>query len=115
MQNRRNENQYSLGEFEEKVLMAVMRLGDKAYGVSVQEEIEKRIERRCSFGALYTTLDRLEDKGFLSSSLGESSSERGGRAKRYFRLEGKGIKALKASLESTFRMAEGLPLLEGAR
>lgn len=96
-------------------MIAVLRLGTNAYGVSIQEEIEEQAHRRVTFGALYTTLDRLEDKGFLSSSIGEPSKERGGRAKKYFRVEAKGMKTLEASVNSMLRMAQGTPLLEGAR
>jgi len=117
MQSRKNQQARCdpLGEFEQLVLMAVLRLGDNAYGMRIHSEIETRAERRCSFGALYTTLDRLEEKGYVSSRIGEPTAERGGRAKKYFRLEAAGANALKQSYGATRRMAKGLaPLLGGA-
>lgn len=94
--------------------MAVLRLDGDAYGMQVHVEIENRAGRRCSYGALYTTLDRLEQKGYVSSSIGEPTAERGGRAKKYFRVENLGKSALRESYRATLRMAEGLePLLGG--
>jgi DNA-binding PadR family transcriptional regulator len=85
---------FGLGPFEELVLIAVMRLGEGAYGVPVRRAVEEMGGRGVSVGALYTTLDRLEEKGYLSSRQGEPTPERGGRAKRYFRMEGAGLRAL---------------------
>ncbi len=115
MQSRVNRVNESLGEFETLVLMAVLRLERDAYGMRVHDELESRAGRRCSYGALYTTLDRLEQKGYLSSWVGEPTSERGGRAKRYFKIESTGKAALRHSYRATQRMAEGIELLEGAR
>jgi PadR family transcriptional regulator, regulatory protein PadR len=115
MQSRKNRKYDPLGEFETLVLMAVMRLDGDAYGVRIQEEIEDRASRHCSFGALYTTLDRLEQKGYLCSRIGEKTAERGGRAKKYFRLTAAGSSALKQAYRATQHMAEGLdPILGGA-
>ena len=83
-----------LGEFEELVLLAAMRLGHNAYGVPIRELLEQVTGRSISVGALYATLDRLERKGFVHSWLGESTSERGGRARRYFQVEIAGRDAL---------------------
>ena len=111
MQSRTNRKLQPLGEFETLVLMAVLRLGDDAYGMRIHREIETRAKRHCSYGALYTTLDRLEQKGYVSSSVGEPTRERGGRAKKYFKLKNMGSAALRRYDESYSRMAEGLELL----
>ena len=105
-----------LGEFEQLVLWALLRLGDNAYGVRIHQEIQERTGRTCSFGALYTTLDRLEDKGFASSRVGEPTPTRGGRAKKYFKLEAPGAVALQQAYNATAAMARGLePLLGGTQ
>jgi PadR family transcriptional regulator PadR len=104
-----------LGEFEQLVLWSLVRLGEDAYGTTIQKEIESRARHTCTLGALYTTLDRLEQKGLIASEVGESTAERGGRAKKYFRIEGAGAKALKESYEAMQRMAKGfVPRLEDA-
>lgn len=97
-----------LGEFEQLVLLALVRLGDNAYGVTVAQEIEARTGRRVSLGAVYKTLDRLEGKRLVSSSIGEPTATRGGRRKRLFRLDAAGERALRASLRALGRMAAGL-------
>lgn len=83
-----------LGEFEEIVLLAILRLRDNAYGMTIRQLVEEATGRSTSIGAIYTTLDRLEQKGFVSSRQGESTPERGGRAKKYFKVEGTGAQAL---------------------
>src|SRR5438874_1700078 len=83
-----------LGEFEELVLLAIARLGDNAYGVSIRQLVEGAMGRSSSVGAIHATTERLEQKGFVSSFRGEPTPERGGRAKRFFRLEGAGVRAL---------------------
>lgn len=97
-----------LGEFELLVMLAVMRLASNAYGMLIRREIEEVAERSASLGAVYTTLERLEDKGFLSSAVGEVTEERGGRAKKYFKVTASGAKAVKASLKSTEAMQKDL-------
>lgn len=117
MQSRGNRSQKydPLGEFETLVLLAVLRLRDDAYGMRIHRELEIRAERKCSFGALYTTLDRLEEKGYVSSRVGEPTAERGGRAKKYFQVKALGAAALKQACGATRRMTEGLePMLGGA-
>ena len=99
-----------LGEFEILVLAALLRLGDDAYGVTVRRDIEDRTGRTVSIGAVYTTLARLERKGFVSSHLGEPTSERGGRAKKYFRAEAAGRTALQSAVDMIGRMTRGLSL-----
>ena len=98
-----------LGEFEQLVLLALVRLGEGAYGLSVRRELVDRAGREVAIGAVYATLDRLEQKGLVASALGEPTAERGGRAKRHFRLTGEGSKALKRSQAAMARMLDGLP------
>jgi PadR family transcriptional regulator len=97
-----------LGEFEQLILLAILRLSDNAYGMTIRREIEEQAGRQTSIGALYLTLDRLEQKGFVSSSLGELTPERGGRAKRYFILNPSGREAINKSMLAIQKMAQGL-------
>jgi DNA-binding PadR family transcriptional regulator len=87
-------NSLSLGDFEELVLLAIQNLGSDAYGVPIRELLEERTQRRVTVGALYTTLSRLEDKGYISSRKGEITPERGGRPRMYFQIEAPGHLAL---------------------
>jgi len=98
----------SLGEFEQMVLLAALRLTDQAYAVTIRREIERRTGRSVSRGAVYITLDRLEKKGFLTSYLANSTAERGGRAKRYYQVKPVGEAALKDSWSAMRKMWEGL-------
>jgi DNA-binding PadR family transcriptional regulator len=95
-----------LGEFEQLVLFAVLRLED-GYGATVRQEIERRTPRRVSAGAVYTTLDRLERRGLVTSSWGEPTPERGGKRKRHFALTAAGRDALAQSWEAVRAMARG--------
>ena len=97
-----------LGELEQIVLLAILRLGDDAYGVPIGLEIEKRTGRSLTVGALYRTLDRLEDKGYVSSWFGDPTPERGGRSKRYFKARPAAVRALRASRDALAAMWEGL-------
>jgi PadR family transcriptional regulator PadR len=97
-----------LGQFEELILLALVRLRENAYGVTIRKEIAERTGRDVSVGAVYTTLERLERKGYISSRTGEATPERGGRTKRYFRLEAPGARALNYAREAVGRMVEGL-------
>lgn len=97
-----------LGEFEQLVLFALLRLGDHAYGVTVRREIEERTGREVTVGAVYATLDRLEAKGLVDSREGEPIPVRGGRARRYFRLLPEGARALEATRAMLGRMWEGV-------
>jgi DNA-binding PadR family transcriptional regulator len=90
-----------IGQFEQHVLLAVFRKHPTAYGVAIQDELRLRTGRTCSIGAIYTTLDRLERKGFVKAKQGEATAERGGRRKLYFRLTGAGRSTLQASLNAT--------------
>ncbi|HEX8736505.1 MAG TPA: helix-turn-helix transcriptional regulator [Pyrinomonadaceae bacterium] len=89
-----------LGEFEELILLAILTLSDNAYGVPIAETIEKFSGKRVSIGALYTSLGRLEEKGFIRSWVGEASEAQGGRAKKYYAVEGAGMQVLK-DIEAT--------------
>ena len=86
-------NKYSVGEFEEVVMLTVAVLYENAYGISIKEEIEKRLKRKVSVGAMRTALSRLEKKGFLESEFGEATAVRGGKRKRYFRVTPLGKKS----------------------
>ena len=98
-----------LGSLEHLVLLAVAQLGIEAYGMTVRMEIQRRTGRDLSIGAIYATLERLQAKGYVSSNVGEPTAERGGRAKRHFRIEADGQRALAASQEAIRKMTAGLP------
>lgn len=102
-----------LGEFEQIVLLAVLRLGKNAYGVTILEEIEQRTGRSVMIGAVYATLDRLQIKRYIFSRVGSPTPERGGRAKRFFRVTAQGSVALERSRKILQNMWAGLdPVLE---
>jgi len=98
----------SLGEFEQLLLFAVLRLGDDAYGARIRQEIEERTGRSVSAGAVYTGLDRLEQRGLVASREGEATPVRGGRRKRYYRLEPRGAASLSETWENVTGMANGV-------
>lgn len=98
----------SLGDFEQLLLFAILRLEDDAYGVSIRCEVEERARRSVSAGAVYTGLERLEAKGFVTSKVGETAPARGGRRRKYYRLQPAGAEALRHSYEGIQRMAEGV-------
>lgn len=102
----------TLGDFEQLVVLALIRIGDGAYGMLVRREIEERTGREVSLGAIYATLDRLEAKGMVSSVLGGSGHERRGRAKRFFSVEEAGLAALRRTLAAIDRMRSGIAELE---
>jgi len=97
-----------LGEFEQVVLLAVLRLEGEAYAVPVLREIEKRTRRSVTRGALYVTLERLEEKGYVESWLADPTPERGGRPKRFYKVKPGGVSALENSRNALQRMWEGL-------
>ncbi len=103
-----SDKQRYLGEFEEIVLLAILRLRDNAYGVSIRQTVEEVAGRPTSIGAIYTTLERLEQKGFVRSREGEATPERGGRAKRYFKIEGAGVQALNETDRIRMRLRDGI-------
>ena len=103
----------NLGDFEQLVMLAVLRLDDEAYGTSIREELKVRAERDVSPGAIFTTLERLESRGLVSSRYGEPTAERGGRRKRFYELTADGRRALARALRTVRRMVQGLaPKLE---
>lgn len=100
---------YQLGEFEEVVMLTVGVLYGNAYGVSIKKEIEERLKRKVSVGALQSALKRLEDKGYLLSREGESTSERGGRPKRYFDIAALGKRAIEEARETRNELYSAIP------
>jgi DNA-binding PadR family transcriptional regulator len=99
---------HKLGELEQIAMLAVLRLGSDAYGGAIQRELETRAGRRLSIATIYVTLTRLETKGLVASALAEGGGERGGRAKRVFRLEPAGLAALRRARETLAQMWDGL-------
>jgi PadR family transcriptional regulator PadR len=97
-----------IGEFEQLILFAIVRLGADVSTVTIRQQIEARTGRAISPGALYTALDRLETRGFLTSRLGESTPARGGKRKRLYTIESAGARALTRSYEALRKMASGL-------
>lgn len=98
----------SLGEFEQLILLALVRLRDDAYGATVHQEVQKRTRRPISISAVYTTLDRLEAKGLLESHIGTPTPQRGGRRRQYFRLLPLGADALSQSYRIFREMTRGI-------
>lgn len=97
-----------LGEFEQLILLALARLGDEAYGVTIRQTLQDRTGREPSFGAIYSTLRRLEGKGLVRSYLGESEAVRGGRAKKHVVLTPRGRAAMRDAHRAVVRMADGV-------
>jgi PadR family transcriptional regulator, regulatory protein PadR len=96
-----------LGEFEYLMITAAAALGEEAYGAAIREEIESTTGRKCSIGALYTTIDRLEKKGLVKTWMGEATPQRGGRAKRMVRVTPKGVQAAKGFYDAVMRVSHG--------
>ena len=97
-----------LGDLEELVLLALLRLGENAYGAAIREELKQRADRAVSVSTIYVTLMRLEEKGYVRSWMGEPTGERGGKAKRYFEIRPEGTDALQATRTIRERMWEGV-------
>jgi len=97
-----------VGEFEYLILSSVARLGEDAYGASIRSDIENATGRRCSIGALYTTIDRLEGKGYLKTWMGEPTPQRGGRSKRLVRITAGGAKAATDFFKAVSRISQGV-------
>jgi PadR family transcriptional regulator, regulatory protein PadR len=104
-----------LTDFELMVLLATLRLGDEAYGVPIGREIEQTGGRSVVLAAVYAALDRLEVNGLVTSRLGEPSPERGGRAKRFFRVTAKGLRAVRATQRALMALWTNIPQLERGR
>jgi PadR family transcriptional regulator len=100
----------NLGEFEQLILLAILRLGDDAYGVTIRAELAERAGRTVAPGALYTTLERLEIKGLIVSRMSDPTPQRGGRAKRHVTVTAEGMEALTRSVEAYQRLLDGLKL-----
>ena len=104
-----------LGEFEQMVLLAVLRSGAQAYGVTVYDELQRHAHRRVARGAVYMTLDRLETKGLLHSWTGEPTAQRGGRRRKFYGLRPAGLAAMRQAYRAFQSMADGLQDRLGAK
>ena len=104
-----------LTDFELMILLSVLRVGDEAYGVPIAREMETTGGRTVVLSAVYTALDRLEENGLVSSSMGDPTPERGGRAKRFFRVTPTGLKAVRQARKALTQLWSGLTQLEGGR
>ena len=104
-----------LSDFELISMLVLLRLGDGAYGVSIAREIEEQTKREVKLGSVYATLQRLQEKGFVVSELGEPTPERGGRAKRYFRVTRQGMRKVRETRQTLIRLWQGVPQLAGGR
>jgi PadR family transcriptional regulator PadR len=104
-----------LGNFELMILLAIMRIGDEAYGVPISDEIEATTGRPVVLGSVYAALERLEGRGLVTSWLGEPRAERGGRAPRHFRITPSGLREVRAAQKALTTLWRGLPQLEGGR
>jgi len=104
-----------LGEFELMVLLALIRLGEDAYGVPIGREIEQQTGREAALGSVYAALERLEEKGLVTSRLGDPTAARGGRAKRYFQVTTQGLRQVRETQRALVSLWKGLPGLEAGR
>ena len=104
-----------LTDFELMILLATLRVGDAAYGVPIAAEIERTGGRRVVVAAVYTALDRLERNGLVASTIGEPTPERGGRAKRFFQVTPRGMKAVKETQRALVALWQGVPQLKGGQ
>ena len=104
-----------LGEFELMILLAVIQLGEEAYGVPISRELEVHRGRDVSVGSVYAALERLESKGLVASSLGDPTPERGGKAKRYFRITKAGLRQVHETRRTLSKLWKKLPELKGER
>jgi PadR family transcriptional regulator PadR len=104
-----------LGEFELMILLAVIHLGEEAYGVPISRELEAQRGRDVSVGSVYAALERLEGKGLVASTLGDPTPERGGKAKRYFRVTREGLRQVHETRRVLSKMWRTLPELKGER
>lgn len=106
---------HSLRDVELLVLLALIRLAPKAYGVPIAREIEARGKRSVALGTVYAALERLAEKGLVTSELGEATQERGGRAKRYFQITGEGLRAVRSTQQALIGMWQDVPILSGGK
>ena len=103
----------NLGEFEQLILLAILRLGEDAYGVTIRAELADRADRTVAPGALYTSLERLEIKGLIQSRMSDPTPQRGGRAKRLVTVTAAGVEALNRALQAYERLLDGLKIVPG--
>ena|SRR5215471_14155239 len=103
----------TLSNFELMVMLAIIRIGDEAYGVSISNEIEETTGTEVLLGSVYDALNRLEAKGLIVSTLGDATPERGGRAKRHFRSTSRGVRVVRDTQQSLIRLWKGVPELKG--
>jgi PadR family transcriptional regulator, regulatory protein PadR len=101
----------ALGTNDLMILLALMRLGDEAYGVPIGREVEAAVGRPVALASVYATLDRLVERGLVETEVGDPTPERGGRAKKYFRITGKGIREIRSAKQSLVKLWKGLPQL----
>jgi DNA-binding PadR family transcriptional regulator len=104
-----------LGNFDLMLLLALMRLGDDAYGVTIAQELEEQTGREVVVASVYATLERLQERRLVASRLGDATPERGGRAKRYFRITGAGLREVRDAQRSLMNLWAGLPELKGEK
>jgi DNA-binding PadR family transcriptional regulator len=104
--------QPTLSNFELMVMLAIIRIGDDAYGVAISNEIEETTGSEVFLGSVYDALARLQEKGLVTSTMGEATAERGGRAKRHFRATSKGIRVVRDTQQSLMKLWRGLPELK---
>jgi DNA-binding PadR family transcriptional regulator len=104
-----------LTDFELMILLATLRVGDEAYGVPIAREIEKTGGRSVALAAVYAALERLERNGLVTSTLGEATPERGGRAKKIFEVTNDGLRAVKQTQQALVALWTGVPQLKGRR
>lgn len=104
-----------LGELELMILLAVVHLGDEAYGVPISRELERQRGHEVAVGSVYASLERMEAKGLVTSSVGDPTPERGGKARRYFRITEAGLRQVAATRQVLEKMWRGLPQLKGKR
>jgi PadR family transcriptional regulator, regulatory protein PadR len=103
----------NLGEFELTVMLALLRLGEHAYGVPIAREIEASSDREVAIASVYAALERLERKGFVHSRKGEPTPERGGKAKRFFHVTALGLRRVRKTQKTLVRLWQGVPQLDG--
>ena len=103
----------TLSNFELMVMLAIIRIGDDAYGVSISNEIERTTGSEVLLGSVYDALNRLMEKGLIVSTMGEATPERGGRAKRQFRTTSRGLRLVRDTQQSLVKLWKGLPQLKG--
>jgi PadR family transcriptional regulator, regulatory protein PadR len=104
-----------LENFDLMLLLALLRLGEDAYGVTIAQELEEQTGREVVVASVYARLERLQERGLVTSSLGDATPERGGRAKRYFRITAAGIREVRDARRSLMNMWKGLPELKGEK